>query len=108
MTNPMNEPDEVLTASEVAHVLKCSKSQIYRLRFDGKLLPRYKLFEGQKGWRWTRADVDAYLNRCSSEPRERFDQAPPFLPVRPSETISSERRGSSCFPVSGICVLECW
>ena len=54
--------EEILNAQEVARVLKCSRSMVYQLRDRGELQARYKLFEGERGWRWTRGDIQNYLD----------------------------------------------
>jgi hypothetical protein len=54
---------ELLTAVEVGSMLKCSRSMVYKLQSQGNLLPRYKIFDGEKGWRWSRVDVLAFINR---------------------------------------------
>jgi predicted DNA-binding transcriptional regulator AlpA len=66
----MEDPAEVLTAKEVAALLKCSRAQVYRLRLDGSLMPRYKIFKGEKGWRWARPDVAKYLHGCVIDTRQ--------------------------------------
>jgi excisionase family DNA binding protein len=52
---------EILTAKEVASLLKCSVAMVYRLRESGELPESYKLFGGEKGFRWERAEVSRYL-----------------------------------------------
>lgn len=53
--------DEVLTAREVGALLKISRAAVYLLHKNGKLIPRWKLFDKRRGFRWSRADVEAYL-----------------------------------------------
>jgi excisionase family DNA binding protein len=52
---------DILTAREVARLLRISRAMVYRLRSQGRFIPRYKLFDGERGWRWSRMDVEAYL-----------------------------------------------
>jgi excisionase family DNA binding protein len=52
---------DILTARDVAKLLKISRAMVYRLRSQGRCIPSYKLFDGERGWRWSRTDVEAYL-----------------------------------------------
>jgi excisionase family DNA binding protein len=78
----LQELSGVLTAGDVARILKCSKSKVYQLREEGDLRARFKLFEGEKGWRWTREDVERYLNARMDPYFERFDRIEEFVPVK--------------------------
>ena len=77
---------EILTALEVAKLLKISRAMIYRLRAEGRLPARFKLFEGERGWRWTKTDVDAFLRSTmipELEPIKRTERSiPRFEPVK--------------------------
>ncbi len=74
--------DEILTAKEVSKILKCSVAAVYRLREQGRLPSRFKLFEGRKGFRWTRMDVEAYLAERMLPRFESDANHDVFLPVR--------------------------
>jgi excisionase family DNA binding protein len=67
----------VLTASEVAQMLGCSVASVYRLKDAGELPAAFKIFEGQKGWRWQREEVLRYLER---------KRLPRLTPVREETT----------------------
>jgi len=75
--------DELLTAKEVAGILKCSVSRVYELHTKDKaLLPRYKLFGGKKkGWRWSHQDVLGYVSACTLPGFEPKETPPPFVHV---------------------------
>jgi predicted DNA-binding transcriptional regulator AlpA len=72
--------EELLSAKEVALLLKCSPSMIYRLAHEGLLVPRFKIFPSQKGWRWTRGDVQEYVNRNAVDVLA-HEPTPLFQPV---------------------------
>ena len=74
--------DEILTAKEVSKILKCSVAAVYRLREQGCIPAKFKLFEGRKGFRWTRMDVEAYLAQKMLPRFESDDNRAIFLPVR--------------------------
>ena len=87
----IQDAGEILTAAEVAALLKCSRAKVYQLHAEGALKATHKIFEGAKGWRWTREDVEQYLktkqlpgshrhaNVSQRQPRER---TPRFVPVK--------------------------
>ena len=52
---------DILTAKDVARLMKISPAMVYRLHSEVKLLARYKVFDGKRGWRWNIHDVEAYL-----------------------------------------------
>ena len=52
---------DLLTAQDVARMLKCSRAAVYRLHQRGQLIARWKLFDGERGWRWSLPDVEVYL-----------------------------------------------
>ena len=87
----MDRSDEILTAQGVADILKVSRRKIYDLWTRGELTPRFKLFQkSREGWRWSRMDVDAYLDSCTYSPRVtvvREDEPPDFHPLE----LSSEK-----------------
>jgi predicted DNA-binding transcriptional regulator AlpA len=61
--------DQILTAQGVADILKVSRRKVYDLWTRGELTPRFKLFQkSREGWRWTRLDVDTYLDTCIYSP----------------------------------------
>ena len=74
--------DEILTAREVSRILKCSVAMVYRLREQGHLHAKFKLFDGGKGFRWTRMDVEAYVAEKMLRRFESDDNHEMFLPVR--------------------------
>jgi len=55
--------NKLLTANEVAGILKCSVKTIDKLRLTMELPVRYKIFDGPKGLRWSREDVDAFIEK---------------------------------------------
>jgi predicted DNA-binding transcriptional regulator AlpA len=70
---------EVLTAVEVGRLLKCSRSQVYKLRRSGLLPPPIQLFPGERGARWLRQDVVEFILQArtlAAAPAPR-----PFKPV---------------------------
>lgn len=77
--------DEILTALEVAKILKCSKSKVYELRANGDLRARFKIFEGEKGWRWTRQDVADYLDTRIDPYFVDFAATKPYVPINLKE-----------------------
>lgn len=77
----MIDKDEILTAREVAHILKCSVSFVYRQRNNGGLAPRFKFGEGQKGWRWSRGDVDSFIKGHEIPGGVEDMSMPDFIPV---------------------------
>ena len=81
-----SEPLEILTAKDVARILKISLSMVYRLKAQGFLPATYKLFEGEKGFRWIKATVDQYLSRkmisrYEYESLQELQQSAKFVPV---------------------------
>ncbi len=54
---------EILTANEVAGILKCSVKTVYKLPKSVQLPTRYKLLEGDKGFRWSWDDIDFYMKQ---------------------------------------------
>ena len=75
----MTEVDLLLTAAEVGRLLKCSRSQVYKMRASGLLPPPLQLFPGSRGARWIRQDVVDFVLQARSvtdppDPR-------PFVPV---------------------------
>lgn len=71
------ETFEPLTAKEVGAILKLSRTKVFELHREGRLLARYKISPNNKGWRWDRQDVEAFL-RESTLPAFREEPAPPF------------------------------
>ena len=58
------DPTELLTAAEIAWLLKCSRSQVYKMLHDGELRTcAVKLFGSSRGWRWRRHEVEAMIER---------------------------------------------
>ncbi len=82
----VNRPDEILSAEEVAGLLKCSLSFVYRLRDGGKLAARYKIGDGQKGWRWKRADVESFITAHEIPGSVDEISLPDFKPVLLTKT----------------------
>jgi len=82
---------EVLTARDVAAILKCSRSKIYALQSRGELRPRFKIFDGEKGWRWHREDVQRFLSDHTMPGFEPVDIAPPFVRVTHSQREAARR-----------------
>ena len=85
-STPSTAPDdlELLTANEVARLLKCSRAQIYKLRSLG-LPPRpVHIFPGVRGARWIRQDVLNFIR----EIRQRTEEPAPrkFVPIRLVDT----------------------
>lgn len=75
--------DEILTAREVAKLLKCSMSKVYELNIPGQLPASYKIFDGEKGLRWLLSDVKAYLYEHQLPEREPAETNQPFVAVGP-------------------------
>lgn len=74
----------LLDAQDVAEILRCSRSQVYALRSSGELPASVKLFRGDRGWRWTFADVGACIARHTlAGPAVNRTEAsvPAFVPV---------------------------
>ena len=76
-----NADEILLTAFQVAQMLQISRSMVYKLRSRGELLPRYKIFDGPKGWRWTHGDIEEFLKPRTLPPFNRADKPPAFIPV---------------------------
>ncbi len=70
---------ELLTAIEVGRLLKCSRSQVYKMRSAGLLPPPVQLFPGVRGTRWMRQDVVEYVLQARSFVAT--SPARPFVPV---------------------------
>jgi predicted DNA-binding transcriptional regulator AlpA len=75
------ETPEILSAKEVAKILKCSVSFVYQQRKSGGLAPRFKFGEGRKGWRWSRNDVDAFIKGHEIPGDSEDISMPDFIPV---------------------------
>jgi len=78
--------DEILTAAEVAGVLKCSVKTVYKLKQQMQLPARFKFFSGNKGLRWSREDVESYFQRRRIGREDLWLHEPntssrPFVPV---------------------------
>ena len=58
--------DEILTVQEVAALLKVADKTVYAMAKDGEL-PAFKV-RGQ--WRCRRVDIDAWIQRQTSQKRE--------------------------------------
>jgi excisionase family DNA binding protein len=75
----------VLDARDVSDRLRCSRSTVYELRQSGELPAAFKLFPGERGWRWSLADVERFLEgkrvKEPPEQRPRREAAPKFVPV---------------------------
>jgi excisionase family DNA binding protein len=69
---------EVLTVKEVAHQLRCSLSQVYRLFAEGKL-EGFRL--GEEGVRIHARAVTAYMERQANAKRV-GNAAPPSVPPK--------------------------
>ena len=70
---------ELITAVEVARLLKCSRSQVYKMRSAG-LLPRpIQIFPGERGTRWVRRDVVDFVLQARSSIEIPLPR--PFVPV---------------------------
>lgn len=67
----------MLTVSDVAKNLTVSESLVYALAEAGKL-PGYRVGMGRGTWRFTEADVAAYLESCRSCPPSRKVSRPPL------------------------------
>lgn len=72
---------EILSAKEVAQILKCSVSFVYQQRKRGGLAPRFKFGEGRKGWRWLRGDVDTFIKGHEIPGGLEDISMPNFVPV---------------------------
>lgn len=72
----------LMDAHDVAKVLRCDVSFVHRERRVGALQSSVKLGNGEKGWRYTEKDVQAYL---ADKLVKKFDlddePAPQFIPV---------------------------
>lgn len=73
-------PDELMTAYEVASLLKCSARHVYRLADNRALPPSHKIFDGPRGFRWTRSEVETYLR----DRAVRLDSRRTLKPFHPS------------------------
>lgn len=71
---------ELLTADDVRKLLKCSRSQVYKMRSAG-LLPRpIQLFPGVRGARWIRKDIVDFILKARSLTDAPAPRA--FVPVK--------------------------
>ena len=83
----LNEGD-ILTVGEVSKLLKVGRATVYRLRSEGILPARFKFFDGERGWRWSREDVEAFI--ASRTVATLIDRIPkPFIPVSLATVASS-------------------
>jgi excisionase family DNA binding protein len=74
---------ELLTAREVAELLKCSRSQIYALRRRGVLPAPLQLFPGERGTRWLKQDIVEFILAVRGRLNETQHSAPrPFVPLK--------------------------
>jgi excisionase family DNA binding protein len=70
---------EVLTAKEVASLLKCSRWTVYKLRDAGKIPAPFFLFDGARGERWLKSDIEQHVLQLRADVS---DSAPrPFVPI---------------------------
>jgi hypothetical protein len=87
----MNGRPEILTAAEVARLLKVSRRTVYALHQRGLLIPSHQLpsattgtRRSREGFRWTMDDVESFLcrnrYRPSIVPREETSLGD-FIPV---------------------------
>lgn len=85
----MDVRSEILTAADVAEMLRISRSQVYKMLHSGELRSSaIKLFDSSRGWRWRRRDIEALIdghtigNNTHNGPRKRYSQkaAPLFSP----------------------------
>lgn len=66
---PVKPPTElVLTISEVANYLKVTERTIYRLA-GAKRIPAFKV---GGSWRFSKADIDAWIKQQSMEGQDKF------------------------------------
>ena len=91
--------DRLLTAKEVAKLLNCSRSTVYQLRQTGRLAPRFQIFPGQRGWRWSLLDVHGYIERCSVATLT-IEAPQAYKPVELDGTWSSSLSQLICGPMS--------
>ena len=70
---------ELLTALEVGKALKCSRSQVYKLRSAGLLPAPVQVFPGRRGRRWLRHDVEQFIFQARSVAGTAAPR--PFIPV---------------------------
>ena len=73
--------DDLLTTRQLESLLKVDRITIYRMLEDGRL----RGFKVGGQWRFSRAEVDAWLRgqRSTAEPAEPTEQPPPRPPVSP-------------------------
>lgn len=71
----MNGRSEILTAAEVARLLKVSRRTVYALHQRGMLIPSHQLpsattgtRRSREGFRWTMDDVESFLYRNRYRP----------------------------------------
>lgn len=58
---------ELLTAADVGRLLKCSRSQVYKMRSSGLLPLPLQLFPGSRGVRWLRQDVENFILQAHAQ-----------------------------------------
>jgi len=82
---------ELLTALEVGRLLKCSRSQVYKLHSTGMLPSPVQLFPGSRGARWLKADVIDYILRVHAGKTELMPR--PFVPVSVKSAVNARAPG---------------
>ena len=73
---------ELLTAADVGRLLKCSRSQVYKMR-KSSILPRpVQVFPGERGARWLRQDVLDFILKLQSDSASSNPAQRPFVPLK--------------------------
>lgn len=81
---------EILTAQDVARILNCSTSEVYKLAVANQLPISHKLFEGRKGMRWEKGAVLRYLESKRISDGDEEPEPGPFRPVHVVRRLRSQ------------------
>ena len=72
---------ELLTATDVAQLLRCSRSMIYKMHGRGLLPAPLQVFPGVRGARWVRQDIEEYVEHLRTVAAAENSSPRRFVPL---------------------------